>query len=82
MDGEVQYCPWLQRMPSACGAVMREDTHGGKAGMRCSKKARQRRVSSVSGGILEVSHLTPKELLVLAYYWANDCAGLRAENLL
>ena len=31
---------------------------------------------------LEGSHLTPKELLVLAYYWAHDCAGLRAENML
>ena len=26
---------------AACGAVMREDTHRGKVGMRCSKKAYQ-----------------------------------------
>ena len=66
----------------ACGAAMVKDTHRGKAGMRCSKKACRRRVSSVAGGLLEGSQLSQKEFLLLTYFWAHDCAGERAQTML
>ena len=40
------------------------------------------RVSAVSGGLLEGSHLSEKNLLLLMYFWAHDCAGTRAEEML
>ena len=66
----------------ACESPMVKDTHRGKEGMRCSKTTCRRRVSSVSGGILEGSHLSQKEFMMLAYFWAHDSAGLRAEKML
>lgn len=66
----------------ACGAEMVPDTHRGKVGMRCPKKGCQRRVSGAAGGLLEGSNLSEKEFLMLAYFWAHDCGGLRAKEML
>jgi len=36
-------------------------------------------VSAGSGGILEGSRLSEKEFLILAFFWAHDSGGVRAE---
>ena len=82
MDAEIQDCCSYWRLPSACGAEMIPDTHRGKVGMRCPKKGCQRRVSGAAGGLLEGSNLSEKEFLMLAYFWAHDCGGLRAKEML
>ena len=50
--------------------------------MGLSDKGCRTRVSAVSGGLLEGSHLSEKNLLLLMYFWAHDCAGTRAEEML
>ena len=49
MTSDCSVCP-------ACGGPMAPDTHRGKQGMRCTNTACRKRVSSVSGGLLEGSH--------------------------
>ena len=61
---------------------MRAAVHRGKAGFMCSDKGCRTKVSAVSGGLLEGSHLSEKNLLLLMYFWAHDCAGTRAEEML
>ena len=70
------------RLCPACGTSMLPDTHRGKSGMRCSNTKCRKRVSAVCGGLLEGSNLSEKEFLMLAYLWAHDCSGVRAENML
>ena len=65
-----------------CGAKMKVATHRGKAGFRCTARPCGKRLSSVSGGLLEGFHLSEKEFLLLAFLWAHDCAGVRAEEML
>ena len=67
---------------SDCGVKMKIATHRGKAGFRCTARPCGKRLSSVSGGLLEGSHLSEKEFLILAFFWAHDCAGVRAEEML
>ena len=48
----------------SCGARLREAAHRGKPGWKCTDKQCSRRVSAVTGGLLEGAHISPKELLV------------------
>ena len=73
--------PRVAECPS-CGSRMREADNRGKPGWMCSSKDCRRRVSNVSGGILEGSNLSPKQFLMLAYFWAHDCGGVRAVEML
>lgn len=65
-----------------CGARMRFAEHRGRPGMTCSSKDCRKRVSAVAGGILEGSQLSPKDFLLLAYFWAHDCGGVRSVEML
>ena len=66
----------------SCGAQMGAYTHRGKPTMRCTSRPCRRIVSNVSEGLLAGSHLSEKEFLLLAYFWAHSCGGCRAENML
>ena len=75
------YCDKMSECPT-CGSSLRADVHRGRPGLRCSSKACQKRVSSTSTGLLEGAKLSPGQWLMLAYFWAHDCAGERSVGML
>ena len=66
----------------SCGGVAEAYSHRGKQCMRCCNRPCRKIVSNASGGLLAGSHLSEKEFLLLAYFWAHDSAGLRSEHML
>jgi len=62
----------------SCGAAMKPSEHMGKPYYRCTSTDCRMRVSAASSDLLEGSKLSAKEFLVLAYFWAHDCGGIRA----
>ena len=54
----------------------------GRPVYRCTSKACRKEVPIASSSILEGSHLSPDKFLHFLYFWANDCAGVRAIEML
>lgn len=54
----------------------------GSAYRRCSSQDCRRKVYGKADGILEGSNLSLKQWAHLAYFWAHNCAGVRAQHML
>ena len=69
--------------PKCGGRISQKTTmHRGVMMYRCGTEGCQRRISAESGGVLEGSHLSPAKFLDFLFYWAHDCAGFRAVEML
>ena len=71
---------------SKCGGKLKDCVYRGKASWVCCDQQCRARVSAASQGLLEGSHLSGKEFLMLLYFWAHDSGGVtarvRAEEML
>ena len=65
-----------------CGSSMKDCVYRGKPHVVCSDQKCRAKVSDVVGGLLEGSKLSYKQFLLLVYWWAHECGGERAENML
>jgi len=64
-----------------CGGALSDVCHTGSSAYRRCYKCRKK-IYGKSSSILEGSHLTLKQWLYLAYFWAHDCAGERSVSML
>jgi len=68
---------------TSCGGPVSEVVYRrGKACVRCRRKGCQVWIPCTSGSLLDGCHLSHKEVLYLFYWWAHDCAGDRACDML
>ena len=75
----------LQRMASVCekcSSAMKDCDYRGKPGKVCSNQKCRARSSGQPGSVLEHCKLTHRQFVLLVYWWAHDCAGIRAEHML
>lgn len=67
-----------------CGGPMatKNYVYRGRHHYRCGDRACAHRMYPTADGILDHCRLSAKEWLLLAYFWAHDCAGLRSRFML
>ena len=65
-----------------CGSSMKDCVYRGKPHVVCSDQKCRAKVSDVVGGLLEGYKLSYKQFSLLVYWWAHECGGERAENML
>ena len=67
-----------------CGHALADKwyTDRGSAYCRCADRSCHRKVYGKADGILQHCHLSLKEWVHLAYFWAHNSAGGRAEDML
>ena len=65
-----------------CASPLKNCNYRGNNAMVCTKKGCRARVPAVGCGILEGVKLSLKQFVMLAYWWAQDCSGIRSENML
>ena len=64
-----------------CGGSLSAPCKNGTSSYRRCLACRKK-IYAMSSSLLEGSHLTPKQWIFLAYFWAHDCAGERAVSML
>jgi len=74
-------CP--SECPKCGGAVGADPViHHGYPHYRCRVKGCQKLINARDGGIMEGSHLPREKFLDFLYFWAHDCPGQRAVDML
>lgn len=73
VERKVSKCP--------CGGSLSYSCKDGPSSYRRCYKCRKK-IYAKASSLLEGSHLTTKQWLYLAYFWAHDCAGERSVSML